>query len=668
MTAPVSQPWRADLAGLRAVAVMLVVAFHLWGGRVSGGVDVFLMLSGFFVGGSLWRRYRDPERPGLRPFYLRQAGRLVPSLVATLVATAVAAFLLLPRNRWPEAARETLASLGYVENWYLAASSHEYGAADPSQSPWQHLWSLSVQGQIFVVIPLALTVVHLATRRWTPQGRGAAFLAVLLGLLVASFAVAGYLSATDQAVGYFHSFARLWEFLLGAVIALLPESAWRRNSPMAAAVGWLGLAAIMATGFLVDGAASFPGPAALLPVGGAAAVVLCRHRLGPGLLLGLRPIELAGRYAYGLYLWHWPVLVFSIVAGLRRHRYVTAPFVLVVSVVLTVASYHLIEVPMRRRADPVPRRGRRLVRGLSWVLGLSLLVTSSGWLTRLDLDRRSYAASSSTSELATHPGALAFLDPVFAEYPSSVPPIPDLTLLGSDWPSVVEDGCITPADSDGTQVVRCSYGKTDSAVTIALVGASHAEQWFSVVKALAERRGWRLDVYLRPGCLLNAPKAAPTHNCDRWVANLFTRLAADRPAVIITNSTRQQRRTDTVPESYRAAFVQLTQISALVGIRDNARFEPSMPECYQSAGSCEVPLSKRLAAVDPALSLELDRAVFLDLNDLICPGGVCRPVIGNRFVFRDVDHLADTYVQTLVGAAGDRIGAAVDHLTSTVRR
>jgi len=668
MTVPASQSWRADLAGLRALAVVLVVAFHVWGGRVSGGVDVFLMLSGFFVGGSLWRRYREPERPRLRPFYLHQAARLVPSLLATLVATAVAAFLLLPRNRWPDAARETLASLGYVENWYLAASSHEYGAADPSQSPWQHLWSLSVQGQIFVVIPLVLTVVHLATRRWTPQGRGAAFLAVLLGLLVSSFAAAGYLSATDQAVGYFHSFARLWEFLLGAVIALLPEAAWRRSSPMAAALGWLGLAAIMATGFLVDGAASFPGPAALLPVGGAAAVVLCRHRLGPGLLLGLRPIELAGRYAYGLYLWHWPVLVFSIIAGLRRYRYVTAPFVLVISVVLALASYHLIEVPMRRRAEAVPRRGRRLVRGLSWVLGLSLLVTSSGWLTKLDLDRKSYAASSSTSELATHPGALAFLDPVFAEYPSNVSPIPDLTLLGSDWPSVVEDGCITPADSDGTQVVRCSYGKTDSEFTIALVGASHAEQWFSVVKALAERRGWRLDVYLRPGCLLSAPKAAPTYNCDRWIANLFTKLAADRPAVIITNSTRNDGRAETVPIAYRDAFAKLTELTALVGLRDNPRFDLSMPECYQGPGSCEVPLRKRLAAVDPASSLDLPRTTFLDLNDLICPQDICRPVIGNRFVFRDAEHLSDTYMQTLVGAAGDRIGAAIDHLTATANR
>lgn len=668
MTAPSSQPWRADLAGLRAVAVILVVAFHLWGGRVSGGVDVFLTLSGFFVGGSLWRRYREAERPRLRPFYLRQAGRLVPSLLATLVATAVAAFLLLPRNRWPGAARETLTSLGYVENWYLAGASHEYGAADPSQSPWQHLWSLSVQGQIFLLVPLVLAVVHLATRRLSPQGRGAVFLALLLGLLVSSFAVAGYLSATNQVVGYFHSYARLWEFLLGALIALLPDTAWRRGSPMAAGLGWAGLVAILTTGFLVDGAASFPGPAALLPVGGAAAVVLCRHRLGPGLLLGLRPIELAGRYAYGLYLWHWPVLVFSIIAGLRRYRYVTAPFVLVVSVVLTVASYHLIEVPMRRRADTVPQHGRRLVRGLSWTLGLALLVSSSAWLVRLDLDRRSLVATGQAGELVSHPGALAFLDPVFADYPSNVSPIPDLTLLESDWPSVVEDGCITPADSDGTQVVRCSYGKTDAEVTIALVGASHAEQWFSVVKALAERRGWRLDVYLRPGCLLSAPESAPMRDCDRWIANLFTQLAADRPAVIITSSTRQQRGTDTVPESYRAAFTQLTQISALVGIRDNARFDPSMPECYQGAGPCEIPLSTRLAAVDPTLSLELDRAAFIDLNDLICPDGTCRPVVGNRFVFRDVDHLADTYVQTLVGVAGDRIGAAIDHLAGVVRR
>ena len=668
MTAPVRQPWRADLAGLRAVAVLLVVAFHLGGGRVSGGVDVFLMLSGFFVGGSLWRRYREPDRPKLRPFYLRQAGRLVPPLLATLVATAVAAVLLLPRNRWPEAARETLASLGYMENWYLAAASHEYGAADPSQSPWQHLWSLSVQGQIFLVIPLVLAIVHFATRRLTPQGRGAAFLAVLLGLLLSSFAVACYLSATDQAVAYFHSYARLWEFLLGALIALLPDAAWRRNSPVAAGLGWLGLAAILATGFVVDGAASFPGPAALLPVGGAAAVISCRHRFGPGLLLGLRPVELAGRYAYGLYLWHWPVLVFSVIAGLRRYRFVTAPFVLVASVLLTVASYHLIEVPMSRRAASPAGRGRLVVRSTAWALSLVLVVGLGGWLVKLDADRRALATTATASELTSHPGALAFLDPAFADYPDQVPPIPSLELLLGDWPSVVEDNCITPADSDGTQVVRCSYGTTDAAFTIALVGASHTEQWFSVARDLAEQRGWRLDVYLRPGCLLNAPKPKPKYNCERWLASLFERLAAEPPTVILTTSTRQQGRTDTVPAGYREAFAELTTHSALVGIRDNARFDPPMPECYQGPGPCEVPLRNRLAAVDPAQSLDLPNAAFVDLNDLICPDGVCRPVIGNRFVFRDGDHLADTYVQTLTTVAGDRLGAAIDELTGKANR
>lgn len=668
MTASTRPAWRSDLAGLRAVAVALVVAFHLWGGRVSGGVDVMLMLSGFFVGGSLWRRYRESERPSLRSFYLHQAGRLIPMLAVTVAATAVAGLVLLPRNRWPGGARETVASLGYVENWYLAVSAHEYGAADPDQSPWQHLWSLAVQGQIFLLLPVALLIVHLLSRRLSTQGRARALLALLIGLLVSSFAFAAYLSASDEAVAYFHTYARLWEFLVGAVIALVPQTTWWRDSPIASVVGWLGLIALLSTGFVVDGASSFPGPSALLPVGGAAAVVLCRHRFGPGLLLGLRPLELAGRYSYALYLWHWPVLVFAVTAGLRRYRYVTTPFVLVVSVLLAVVSYHLIEAPMRRRVGSESPRSRRLVRALSWALSVILLVGPSGWLVKLELDRRSMLAAAETSDLATHPGALALLDPVYADYPSDLSPIPDLELLGSNWPSVVDDGCITPADSDGSQVVRCSYGATDSQVVVTLVGASHAEQWFSVLKDLAERRGWRLDVYLRPGCLLKAPTPNPTYNCERWRANVFQRLVADPPTVVVTNSTYQEGRVDSVPAGYRDAFTQLTKISAVVGIRDNPRFEPSLPECYQGPGPCEVPARKSLAAVDPARALDLPRAEFLDLTDLICPDGICRPVIGNRFVFRDTDHLSDSYVRTLAGPAGDRIGAAIDKLIGTPKR
>ncbi len=578
------------------------------------------------------------------------------------MVTTVAALLLLPRGRWPGGARETLASLSYVENWYLAGASHEYGAADPTQSPWQHLWSLSVQGQFFLFVPLALAAVHLATRRLSPQGRGAALLTLLLGLVVSSFAVASYLSAVDPSVAYFHTYARLWEFLLGTVIALLPLGRWRSESVWSAILGWLGLAAIVATGFLVDGAASFPGPAALLPVGGAAAVIVCRHRFGPGMMLGLRPLEVAGRYAYGLYLWHWPVLVFAVVAGFGHDRVVASSLVLLVSLGLAVSSYHLIEVPMRRGPDAEPRRLRRLVRGLSWALSLALLASSAGWLLKLDRDRAALLVADRTSQLATHPGALSVVDQAFADYPTDVPPIPALTLLPVDWPSVVEDGCITPADSDGSRVVRCSYGQTDSPVVIALVGASHAESWFSVMTSLAERRGWRLDVYLRPGCVLTLPDPEATDPCQRWLNRLLDRLAAEPPDVVVTNSTRQQGSIDAVPSGFRAAFARIVEHSALVGLRDNPRFDPSMPECAQGPGPCEVPLGTRLAPVDPALELNLPRARFLDLNDLICPDGVCRPVVGNRYVFRDVDHVSDTYAQTMARPGGDRIGAAIDAL------
>lgn len=133
--------WREDLQGLRVVAILLVGVYHVWAGRVSGGVDVFLMLSGFFVGGSLWRRVSTDRPIGMRKYLLRHVRRLVPAAATVLVATAIATVVLLPVTRWADAAGQTLASLLYAENWRLVIAGSQYGAVGADQSPWQHFWS-----------------------------------------------------------------------------------------------------------------------------------------------------------------------------------------------------------------------------------------------------------------------------------------------------------------------------------------------------------------------------------------------------------------------------------------------------------------------------------------------------------------------------------------------
>src|SRR4051795_9224828 len=143
--------YRHDLDGLRGIAIALVAAFHIWFGRVSGGVDVFLALSGFFFGGRLLRTALTPGS-GLSPLpeVTRLVRRLLPALVVVLAASAVLTILIQPETRWETFADQSLASLGYFQNWELANTAADYLRAGEAVSPLQHIWSMSVQGQFYI--------------------------------------------------------------------------------------------------------------------------------------------------------------------------------------------------------------------------------------------------------------------------------------------------------------------------------------------------------------------------------------------------------------------------------------------------------------------------------------------------------------------------------------
>jgi len=305
---------RDDLQGLRGVAIALVVIFHVWFGRVSGGVDVFLVLSGFFFGGRLLRLSGE-HGAAISPTaeLARLARRLLPALVVVLSVCAALTLLIQPRTRWETFADQALSSLAHVQNWQLAQSAGEYARAGEAITPLQHLWSMSVQAQFFVALLAAVWLIGLVV----PQRvRRSVVLAVVLAAMVGSFIYAGVAHNADQASAYYDSVARAWELLAGVALAAVVGGrvSWHRWWRGCAAV--LGLAVILTVGVVVDGAREFPGPWALLPV--AATVLLICSGAGastaalpwPNRVLGLPPITALGAMAYALYLWHWPLLIF----------------------------------------------------------------------------------------------------------------------------------------------------------------------------------------------------------------------------------------------------------------------------------------------------------------------------------------------------------------------
>ena len=235
--------YRHDLDGLRGVAILMVAVFHIWFGRVSGGVDVFLALSGFFFGSKLLRNALSPE-PTLRPGreLVRLIRRLLPALVVVLAAGAVLTILIQPQTRWETYADQSLASLGYYQNWELIRTVSDYLRAGETVSPLQHIWSMSVQGQFFLgMMLIALFSAGLLKLFAKPLARigterGVRFLVGLgvLGLAALSFYWAAMRHGVDQPFNYYDTFSRAWEPLAGGLLAIwMPRTRvpnWIRNT------------------------------------------------------------------------------------------------------------------------------------------------------------------------------------------------------------------------------------------------------------------------------------------------------------------------------------------------------------------------------------------------------------------------------------------------------
>ena len=259
--------YRHDLDGLRGVAIALVAVFHVWFGRVSGGVDVFLALSGFFFGGRLLRTALTPGASLWPvPEVTRLVRRLLPALVVVLAASAVLTILIQPETRWETFADQSLASLGYFQNWELANTAADYLRAGEAVSPLQHIWSMSVQGQFYISFLALVFLFALLFRKLFMAHMRAALVVLLSALTIASFVYAIFAHNADQSTAYYNSFARGWELLLGALVGALVGyirwPMWLRTT-----VAVVALAAILSCGALIDGVKQFPGPWALVPVG-----------------------------------------------------------------------------------------------------------------------------------------------------------------------------------------------------------------------------------------------------------------------------------------------------------------------------------------------------------------------------------------------------------------
>ncbi len=689
--------YRYDLDGLRGIAIALVAVFHIWFGRVSGGVDVFLALSGFFFGGKILRAALNPA-VSLSPVaeVIRLGRRLLPALVVVLAACAVLTILVQPETRWETFADQSLASLGYYQNWELANTASDYLRAGEAVSPLQHIWSMSVQGQFYIgflllVAGCAYLLQGLFRGPRAPYLR-TMFVVLLSALTVASFVYAIFAHQDDQATAYYDSFARAWELLLGALVgALVPYIRW----PMwlRTAVATVALAAIVSCGALIDGVKEFPGPWALVPVGATMLMILAGANLHPGTtdrmpppnrLLAARPLVALGAMAYSLYLWHWPLLIFWLsYTGHRHANFFEGAGVLLVSGLLAYLTTRLVEDPLRYQAPagaasraPVPwwlrlRRPTMALGSMVVLLGVTLTATSFTWRQHVTVLR---AAGRELSVLnpQDYPGARALTDHVRVP---TLPMRPTVLEVKEDLPSSTRDGCIS--DFVNPAVVNCTYGDVAATRTIALAGGSHAEHWLPALDVLGHLHHFKVVTYLKMGCPLSTEQVplimgnnAPYPQCREWVQRTMAKLVVDRPDYVFTTSTRPWniRSGDVMPATYIGIWQTLSDnnipILAMRDtpwlVKDGKPFDPA--DCLAKGGnaqSCGVKRSDVLADHNQTLDFVAQFPLLkpLDMSDAICRQDICRAAEGNVLIYHGAHHLTPTYVRSMATELGRQIAA-----------
>ncbi|MEV0892821.1 acyltransferase family protein [Promicromonospora sp. NPDC050262] len=651
-----------ELHGLRGLALALVVTFHLFGnGRVSGGVDVFLVLSGFLATGSLLRR-ADTRSLRLGEHYGRTFARLVPPALLVLAATAALTWWVLPRGTWVQTGRELLASALYYVNWEMIAGQLSYGAAGPQTSPLQHFWSMSVQGQFFLVWPVVVLLVVAVARRLWISSRDL-LLVVVGALTVASFVFALNLHGTDQPVAYFHSWARFWELGVGGFLALLLP--WLRvPHGLRPLLGWAGLGLVVSSGFVLDGGVLFPGPWALWPVTGALLVLLGSGggaAWGPRRLLQVAPLRFVADISYALYLWHWPLLIAYLHhAGLDRVDPLGAAAIMAVSVALSWLTTKLVADPAQRFREAVGGARALVATAVCVSLVAGGTVVGIRLLERQDAALLAAAEAAAQADARAYPGALALSPAHGADVPDDVEVLPAPAVAALDLPAVDDDGCIQEnVVNPGTDVpMTCTVTDSpDADHLVVMVGDSHMIQWAPAMAEVGSRENWEVLLLARRGCRLAAPVGPvdPADMCWSWRINALERLEELRPdaVVVIGSRTSTTEPGDTVIPAEARAWRQLANAGIrVVTLRDNPRFGFQVPACVEQHAdsvSCARARADVYSPVNPVEDAEgvPDSAVHLDLTRYICGDQLCQGVVGNVLIYRDDNHMTATYAGTL---------------------
>jgi len=691
---PKKRSLRPDIQGLRALAVVLVIVDHLFKFPAGGfiGVDVFFVISGFVITGSMLREHQRTGKVSFADFYRRRARRILPLALLVLAVTVAASWAIFSTSRALRVTQEGLWSLAFGTNWHLAIVGTDYMQADAVVSPLQHFWSLAVEEQFYVVWPWLIVLLGgLAARKAWSDERSRRLLAVAMVVLIgASFVWAMWETATSPTFAYFSTFSRAWELAAGALLAALGPALRRMSDGVRPVMAYAGLATILAGAFLITPASAFPGPWAAVPVIGTALVIAAgsggeQTHLAP---LTNRVSQYLGDISYSLYLWHFPaiILIGSLLPLESPTDYLT---VLAAVLVMSSLSYYFLEDPIRHSMwlEPKSKRHRQSeldVPGrlrVGAVVGLALLtavVAAAAYTVT------SPKPSDQTFVAAPVPSASAVptAEPTSLEGKLAVQI--NAALAAQTWPELtpsrdqlgpnakaaewVKNGCMVDEFKPAT-FPGCKFGPGNK--TAVLMGDSIAVSYAPAVRAALEPQGYQVYIYVMQQCpavsvtVLNGANG-PHPDCNPFRDWTFQQIKQLQPDLTIMSSLHTAHLASGADGSafdsewiagYKKTFEALAGATGKAVVLDAPPTGKAMDECAtrtSAPSACVVQPTARYYStaqdVDTAAKGMEGKLQIQHVNTKgwYCSANqYCPSFVNNVPVYADGFHLTDAYSRTL---------------------
>ena len=675
-----SRAVRTDIQALRAIAVSLVVVYHLQPSLVPGGftgVDVFFGISGFLITAHLLESPPVHLRD-LADFWGRRIRRLLPAALLVLGVTLLLVRWVAPQTQWAITATDARSAALYVVNWELAARAVDYLGSDDLPTAVQHYWSLSVEEQFYVVWPLLIGLAVLIGR-WSPLRRQTVVGIVITAVVVASLLYSIHDTATNPAAAYFVSTTRMWELALGGLLAWLAHNVPAPGGPVVPflrALGTiLGLGCIAFTAAGYSSTTPFPGYSAALPVGGALLVILCNPKAAGrdviGRVLALRPVQRLGDISYAVYLWHWPFVVLAPWMLQHDTSWWAKGDVLLVTVTAAVITEKYVERPFltaRARTFRKTTFAAALAGMVVVAAGASYqihVVDTEIQQDRIQLTQAVAAGGSCFGAGALDPGRRCATVPF-----KKLVPAPALASEDRSPALDASNGLQCSAYLPRFDLQTCDFGvpANQARATIALVGNSHAGQWLPALQVLARRHRWHVQTAVANRCALaDVDQVLDTRDetaaCRSWAGQVANLLIKERPDVVVMSNRISVPASGYGLHDSNAAYetgylrvllrLERAGLDVLV-LHDTPTPHSAIPDCVAAKGSAYSQCSGTPAywiPDDPAVAavarLHDPHVVLADLNAHICRPSRCYGVNGGVISFADGSHMTATFNATL---------------------